>query len=703
MNKQFKLTGRSLLLIAMACAVTPAYGLKRVAQGNMVFIEQQGFIGWNGPIEDGQASTSADGLVDGFSVAAAGTAIEDTPAGEAIKFMQAGDWLSAIAAIEKLNTDDPRLVTDPNGILRPLSTFKSALIASMPAEGQSTFRKLNNPAADTRLAQAIKLTDLTEREKAYQSLVKDYALCDAAAQAADALGDLRFEQGRFDEAAALFMFAAEHPAGTADDPMVMAKRLLALSRAGLWKRFDELAQYANFRHAATSVKLGGSDIALPALIEQLSATRKAGDINIVNQPDRLVLPRFDQPVRVFNQPLLNQASLQNINQAAMNNGMGGAIQQLIKPVTAIDNDRIFTLALGSVARLDPQTGSDLWRQGNTDEHLKVLTGRMHQLQQGYQQALVIAGDTLLAVVPDDNYLNRSRLIAYNTQTGEQRWSTEGNSELRNQGIIGQPIAFKDQVYFVTQQPGEAQIKLVAVTLEGGRFVRSLDLGTAPMDPNMGAPIGLSPRLTMGQGYLFVQTNNGSLIAIDPYSFTFAWAYSQRIRPGGMGMNMGRRRGMVANASTATTYTGTVIAHEGLVFAKDTRSNNLHAFREYDASPVWSARTDSDATIVHFDERHVYVLGEELVAHDRLTGERVWWTPFAGGDAGKPVFTDNACLIAGNQRICRVDLTTGKLTDYSDELAGGADLAVIGNNLIHTTDNDITGYRLPQPIAPRPNN
>ncbi len=207
---------------------------------------------------------------------------------------------------------------------------------------------------------------------------------------------------------------------------------------------------------------------------------------------------------------------------------------------------------------------------------------------------------------------------------------------------------------------------------------------------------------MGQGYLFVQTNNGSLIAIVPNSFTIAWAFSQRIRPSSMGMGNVRRRGQF-NPGSIASYTGTVVARDGLIFAKDTRCNSVQAFREYDASPVWSARTDNDSTIIHLDDRHVYVLGDELVAHDRLTGERVWWTPHHGVDAGKPVFTDNACIIAGSQRICRIDLTTGKLTDYSDDMPGTADLAVIGNNLIHATDNAITGYRLPQPIAPRPNN
>ncbi len=134
---------------------------------------------------------------DGFVVSASGTAIQDTPAGEALKLIEEGKWVKAIQAIESLSETDSKLVVDAQGVLRPLSAMKSALIATMPAEGRRTFCKLNDPAANTRLAEALGALELGERASAFKSIVDGYALCDAAAAAAEHLGDIRFEQGRF--------------------------------------------------------------------------------------------------------------------------------------------------------------------------------------------------------------------------------------------------------------------------------------------------------------------------------------------------------------------------------------------------------------------------------------------------------------------------------------------------------------------------
>ena len=196
---------------------------------------------------------------------------------------------------------------------------------------------------------------------------------------------------------------------------------------------------------------------------------------------------------------------------------------------------------------------------------------------------------------------------------------------------------------------------------------------------------------MGQSHLMVQTNNGALIAVDLKDMSIAWAFTQKIRQSGMGMM--RRHGMTVQDAIAQ-HTGDVVAADGLVVAKDTRTNQVVALREYDAAMLWTAQSDADATIVHHDDAHIYVLGKELVALNRQTGERVWWTPHAGEQSGTPVFTDNACLIAGSQRLCRIDLTTGKLTQYREDLTSPAAMHVVGNRLISVDQNRIFAIALP---------
>ncbi|MEO0474726.1 MAG: PQQ-binding-like beta-propeller repeat protein [Planctomycetota bacterium] len=644
---------------------------------------------WGGPFVPQVQHMPTAQTQDGFSVAASGTAIQDTPAGEALKLIEAGEWVKAIQAIESLDDTEDKLVVDERGVLRPLSTMKSALIASMPDEGRSTFRKLNDPAADTRLAEAVEMVALDQRAAALKSIVDSYALCDAAADAAKQLGDIRFEQGRFNEAAAYFRFAAKHPAEKPDDPALMARRLTALSRAGQWNAFNELAEYARFRHPETTIRIAGQDAPLQAFITDLVASR--GDQPV--QPREHTHGELKLPDSIeleYDVELIDENTRRVLRQQAQNNNLGGIIDQMVAPRIASDGKRLYTLALGSVARLNPETGTELWRSGDMNASVQQLSQRMYHIMGGYHQSLTVHGDTVLAALPGKNSRLHMYLHAIDAETGEVRWSASDILRSNNETVVGDPLVIDDMVYYVSYRSTQ-DLTLRAVRLDNGIEAGKLALGKVSKGPHMNTPAELSPRLTMGQSHLMVQTNNGALIAVNPTEMSVAWAFTQKIRESGM--QMMRRRGiMVANA--VARHTGDVIAEGGIVIAKDTRTNQVVAFREYDAALVWSAEADADSTIVHHDSQHVYVLGEELVALDKRTGERVWWTDHPGTRSGAPVFTHDACLVAGNERLCRVDLQTGKLTQYQEDHAGAAALQVVGQQLIGVTDEGITAIRLP---------
>eukprot|EP00752_Nemacystus_decipiens_P016604 g14844.t1 len=625
--------------------------------------------------------------LDGFILSASGTAIQDTPAGEAIKLIEAGKWVEAIQAIESLKDVDEGLVLDERGVLRPLSAMKITLIASMPDEGRRTFRKLNDPAANAMLADALKSDRLPEQASAFKAIVDDYALCDAAAEAALRIGEIRFEQGRFNESAAYFGFASRHPAGKSDDPALIARRLTALSRAGQWGPFDELAEYARFRHADTSVKIAGQDVPLQSFITDLLASRGDQPIDPIETTDalpaQLALPNPNEIE--YERMLFDKDRLDLIKQTAISHRVRPIIDRSLAPVVLADNDQLYALALGRVTRLDPETGTELWGMGSTDEAVQGLQSRMRYLVNGYQQSLTLHGDTLLTTLPQKRNIWQSDLFALDAETGKEKWNLTETLRRKSEGVVGQPLVVDELIYF-TAYRSSMDLTLYAVRLDDGSPVSELALGKAAKDAHLSAPAELSPRLTMGQSHLLVQTNNGALIAVEPNSMTIAWAYAQKIRPSGIAMM--RRHGFAVDKAMCL-HTGDVAAIDGMVIAKDTRTNRVVALREYDAAMLWQAEADPDATIVHHDDQRVYVLGEELVALDLRTGERLWWTPHQGQHAGQPVFTQDACLIAGNQRLCRIDLTTGKLTDYREDLAQAAALHVVGQRLLSVTNTGIT--------------
>ena len=99
-------------------------------------------------------------------------------------------------------------------------------------------------------------------------------------------------------------------------------------------------------------------------------------------------------------------------------------------------------------------------------------------------------------------------------TGEVKWTLKDQMRSNSETVVGEPLVIDDLLYVVTARSTQ-DLMLRAVKLADGAEVGKLALGKASKGAHMNAPAELSPRLTMGQGHLMVQTNNGALIAVDP--------------------------------------------------------------------------------------------------------------------------------------------------------------------------------------------
>ena len=622
---------------------------------------------------------------DGFQVAAGGVAIEDTAAAEAMKHLQDKDWFQAIASIEALGeSGDNQMVTDPTGVLRPVSSLRRSLLEALPEEGRQTFRRLNGPAAEAKLAEAMQIGSLDERALALESVLSKYALCDAAADAASRLGDLRFEAGRFDEAADLYRRAAEHPGSTPDDPRLMAKRLYALARAEQWQQLGTLAEYAAFRHPQASVEIGGRPVALPELARSLA--QGSGQ---ANQPTRGMtrseLPAESYPT--YSIKLTDESTDLILQNAAMSNRFGGQIENLLHPAVVAGPGRFYSLHMDTVSAFDAATGSRLWTDGDIRINAGQLTGNFHYLQMDYQQQALLHEDTLLIANTDPQSMNWSRLRAIDVKTGEVSWNSKSIGAIQQFSFVGRPLVVGDKVICAARENAGNELKLVAISIANGGLAWAMNLGTATPDPQWNQPVDVTPRLAMGERYLMVLTNNGGVLAVDVDTQAIAWAFTFPVLP----TNRVRRGGFDIDPP------GNIVTHRGVVYFKDTRDSNVHAIREYDATRLWSVPVDRDDTIVHCDARFVYTLGEQVVAIDQQTGKRQWWSPHAGDEAGRPVFTDNDMLVMGRRLSCRIDLDDGKVTAFRKDLSGAGyrgGIVQTGQMLGFADRNWVRVYRMP---------
>ncbi|MEM9416200.1 MAG: PQQ-binding-like beta-propeller repeat protein [Planctomycetota bacterium] len=602
----------------------------------------------------------------GFSVAAGTMELEDTQVPALFEAMEQGDWLKAIRLLEAIGeSESDALIRDPSGMLRPLSSLQSNVIAELPEEGRRTFRMMYDPIAEKDLADALALIDPGEQHVALTKLLDGYALCDAAALAADRLGDLQYERGHFNEAARSYAFAAQHPEGDVDDPLLLAKRLHALARGGEWDAFDEMAQYARFRRGESMVQLGGRDEPLNAIIDRLTRDRPETAVTPEPQDSALPFPRGAYPSAQFT--LVEEHTVTQIGRAVAQRNVGISGNAVSRADAVAADGRLYTLALGQLNAIHPDTGETLWTHGNAEDLAQRITQQAHSITQGYYQTLHVEDDVLVVTAHDPNRLDIARLRVHDKATGEPLWnSMQMPGHHADDSFIGEPAVRDGVVYTVVlDRRGNNRMHLVAAGLRDGGAGWSVDLGQPPIDPNWGQPMGLAPRIAIGERHIVVLTNNGALIAVDPIRQEIAWALSYSILQSNP---WGRGRGM----PVMTGPPGGVAAQDGVVLSKDTHDNRLNAIREHDAARLWSVEVEHQSTLIHTDSRHAYLLGDQLVAIDIATGERVWWTDHHGDAGQSPSFTQTHALIAGPRRMCRIDLTTGKVDGYRDDIPAGSE-------------------------------
>lgn len=627
--------------------------------------------------------------IDGFVLAQNPTAIRDTPAAAAAEHIDARQWVRAVQSIQAIDPEAHPYIIDKPGVTRPAARLRAALIRSMPEAGRRAFRKLAGPAAQAELKHARAIASLKDRAHAYAALIDRYPLCDAAGEAARELGGLYFAFGRFAQAASMFGRAIDHPANVGAEAELAAHRLVALARAERWGEFDELAEDAGFRHADTQVTLGGERLTLRDLIARLNQNRPDKD-DTDNTPDR----RFTLPAEGAGglyRPLIDRRLQHALRLTAQKYKLNHVIDAMLAPRHAVDDGRLFTLALGRVARIDPDTGEDLWHFDQAGASGVDIKDHLNQFRLGYPQALAASGKFVLALVPLPDAAHPTRLIALDAATGALRWDwTQSAGAYRDMHVYGEPLIDGERVYVACLDERDAMLRVVTLDLSTGESIHATPLGRVVNDPRSNRPVEFSPRLALSEQHLIVQTNNGGVVALDREDQTLAWAFTQQVRLSGL--SRAWELGHVPPGSVAR-HTGGVIAHGGLVLTKDTRGDTVYAFHAHDGRAAWSTKADPDATIVHTDERHAYVLGRELVALNLQTGEPAWSAARAGEPAGRPVFTASTCILAGDRCLCEIDLATGGLVKMNPSLQGRADLSIIAGRLIRVTDHRLTIHPL----------
>ena len=164
------------------------------------------------------------------------------------RFAARGAWERALKALYTIPEEQAlRFVDGEDGFIIPVARKRRAVLAGLSPEGQAAYRLFYDAEAKKLLDEAEGPAELKTLERIYSA----YFLTSVGDNAADRLGDLYFEQGRFDRAADCWLAVLrERPDTDLSPALLTVKAALALARAGRRSEFERSA--ASWRTATAT-------------------------------------------------------------------------------------------------------------------------------------------------------------------------------------------------------------------------------------------------------------------------------------------------------------------------------------------------------------------------------------------------------------------------------------------------------------------
>ena len=171
------------------------------------------------------------------------------------RFRKRGAWERALKPLYTIPEDQAlRFVDGQNGFIIPVARKRREVLGQLPPEGQVAYRLFYDDEAKKLLDQADGPSELKTLERIYSA----YFPTTVGDNAADRLGDLYFEMGRFDRAADCWLAVLrERPDTDLSPALLTVKAALALFRAGRQAEIEALRRELADRYADEKVSLGG--------------------------------------------------------------------------------------------------------------------------------------------------------------------------------------------------------------------------------------------------------------------------------------------------------------------------------------------------------------------------------------------------------------------------------------------------------------
>tara|TARA_R110002095_G_scaffold191382_2_gene168958 strand:+ start:1134 stop:3290 length:2157 start_codon:yes stop_codon:yes gene_type:complete len=621
-------------------------------------------------------------------------------------------WEKALTALKELSetkSTSPLLPTADGFLVDAEQRIFLALV-SLPAEGREAFRLFFDGKARKEFEELSAQTGYLNPKalKDAQKIYAQYFLTSIGDDVADLLGNDAFERGEFAQAARYWRSILDHHSDTSLSEIDLnVKYALALIRSRQPEQAAANIQVISQQFSGKKVTLGGDSVDPVDYLQSLltaesalsnpSANESHAESNSVDHPVQLS-PAKNKPQ--WQMTYLDQTAAQAIeNSQSDYYGRGKSYATFVPPLT-VDQKRAYINYFGVCFAVDLPSGKLVWRNAKFQELGTHFNNHgFHQSTNLKQYQITVSGDYVLAtLIPQkemNHYRARYRLIAYQAETGKERWT----ANIGNESFISKPLVEDDHVYIVSHTQNNMLLTLNSLELKSGKKEWSIPLGTAVSgNSNNGMQKMPVPILQKQGDNLLILTNNGALfeVAIPAKSINWVFRYPYKVEQGNENYYYA-----AVDEETQLHTDGQMMRDRDLIYFKEAGADEVFALDLAAKRVVWKRPVKPSAQLVGLDQKNIYLLSRELEALDRETHQLNWAVllPVAAGGLSA-LIAPKAAWVFTSRGIFEVSKTNGDIIN----IFRGSDLTSLGgaidlqNGLVICVSNQaVTAYATsPQP-------
>ena len=620
------------------------------------------------------------------------------------RFSRRGAWERAAKALYAIpEAQAGRFVDGPEGFIIPVARKRREVLAGLAPEGQAAYRLFYDAEAKKLLDQA----DGPAEQATLERVVSAYFLTTVGDRAADRLGDLYFEQGRFDRAADCWLAVLRERPDTGLSPALMAvKSALALARAGRRSEIEAIRRDLAGRYADEVVTLGGRSAKAAEHLRRALGDDGRPRGSSAAEANAGPPPGLADPVAPAWQVKFGASVMAGMTPPEATQWASNALSGAVPPV-AIEGGTLYANYLGHVFAVDLASGKMRWRSSSfhnvelaaMQDHARTVDAARFGIVAAPGYVLSLSRD-----LKDVNFQAPFRLACRRAEGGDVAWQSADLPEYAEVDPIGQPILGGGALFLAAktaaarnQNQAPAHLYLLAIRPHDGKVLRKTELGTFRQTQQyyfygMG-DTSPQPRLAYRSGSVYVDTHAGVLARLDAESGELDWGYGYPTDPvQGMGgfIFFGSRQ----NQGSAAAGGAPLDAGDALL-VKGVKSGKVCAIDPDRMKALWDRPIAKSARLLGSDERALYLGGPELGALDRRTRALLWSTPLpAGSEEGRVLVRPDGLWQLTPRGIFELDPRTGRVRRIfrgDDAGASGGDLILTARWLLAVSNRAISAY------------